>query len=193
MSKPSLKRSGTLIIIAVFLAGSAVLRIGGEASKAIAKEIEPKPLPEAVAKADPTEPEPFDAATVLSTLRTRSDQLDARARALEDRAQALDLSERQIDQKLAALIEAEERLRETIALAEVASEEDLVRLTSVYAAMKPKDAAPLFEEMAPEFAAGFLGRMQPEAAAQIMGSMQAGRAYAISVILAGRNASVPTE
>jgi flagellar motility protein MotE (MotC chaperone) len=47
--------------------------------------------------------------------------------------------------------------------------------------------------MAPDFAAGFIGRMQPAAAAAILAGMEAEQAYAISVLLAARNARVPTE
>ena len=80
-----------------------------------------------------------------------------------------------------------------LAVAEKAAEGDLSRLTSVYEAMKPKDAAALFEAMEPEFAAGFLGRMRPDAAAGIMTGLSPETAYMISVVLAGRNARAPTE
>jgi hypothetical protein len=45
--------------------------------------------------------------------------------------------------------------------------------------------------MDPEFAAGFLGRMRPDAAGAVMAGLSAEKAYAVSVILAGRNAGVP--
>ena len=70
---------------------------------------------------------------------------------------------------------------------------DVAQLTAVYAAMKPKEAAAVFEEMDPAFAAGFLGRMKPDAAAQIVAGLSPGKAYSISVILAGRNVGTPTE
>jgi len=84
-------------------------------------------------------------------------------------------------------------LRETIALAESASDNDLDRLTKVYESMKPKQAAALFEQMNPNFAAGFLGRMRPEAAAMIMAGLSPEAAHSFSVVLAGRNANVPRE
>ena len=92
---------------------------------------------------------------------------------------------------MAKLAAAEEKLNETLARADGASEADLTRLTDVYQSMKPKDAAALFATMAPEFAAGFLGRMRPEASAAILSGMSPENAYTISVILAGRNANVP--
>lgn len=71
-----------------------------------------------------------------------------------------------------------------------AAESDLDRLVSVYEAMKPKDAAGLFETMDPQFAAGFLNRMQPQLAAQVLSGVSPEFAYAVSVLIAGRNVGV---
>ena len=114
-----------------------------------------------------------------------------REQQIAERLKALDLADRDVSEKLIRLAEVEERLRGTLALADSASEDDITQLVSVYEAMKPKDAALLFEEMIPEFAAGFLGRMRPEAAAGILAGLTPQTAYSLSVILAGRNASVP--
>jgi len=80
---------------------------------------------------------------------------------------ALELADFEVRRRLAALTEAEKRLRATMALADGAAEADLAQLTVVYENMKPKDAAALFEKMEPTFAAGFLSRMQPSSSAQI--------------------------
>jgi flagellar motility protein MotE (MotC chaperone) len=92
---------------------------------------------------------------------------------------------------MTALAAAEAKLSETLSRADGAAETDLAQLTQVYESMKPKDAAKLFAAMDPEFAAGFLGRMQPASSAAIMSGMPADAAYAVSVLLAGRNAMVP--
>ena len=98
-----------------------------------------------------------------------------------------------VDQKLAELTEAEERLRATMAQSQAAAEDDIAQLTSVYENMKPKQASEVFARMTPEFAAGFLGRMRADAAAQILASLDPDKAYSISVLLAARNANAPTE
>jgi flagellar motility protein MotE (MotC chaperone) len=82
-------------------------------------------------------------------------------------------------------------LKKTLAIADGAAEKDLAKLTAVYEAMRPADAAALFQTMAPEFAAGFLGRMRPEIAAAVLAGMNPGKAYSISVLIAGRNATAP--
>ena len=107
--------------------------------------------------------------------------------------QALSVADQTIARKLAALTEAEEKLRATLALADTAAEDDLIRLTAVYQNMKPAEAAALFEEMDPQFAAGFLGRMDPAAAAGVLAGLSPQAAYSVSVILAGRNANVPKD
>lgn len=122
---------------------------------------------------------------------------EARVRAQElilmEREAAVALSLEMIDSRLAGLTAAEETLRKTLSLADKAAEKDIERLVSLYESMRPKDAAPLFEAMDPPFAAGFLGRMRADAAAAVLGGMDPQRAYALSVILAGRNANVPTD
>ena len=101
-----------------------------------------------------------------------------------------DWKERALE-KMAELVEVEAALRETLSLADGASEADLSRLTSVYEQMKPKEAAALFETMDPAFSAGFMARMRPDAAAGILAKLSPQAAYSISAILAGRHALVP--
>ncbi|MFT7593158.1 MAG: flagellar motility protein MotE (MotC chaperone) [Paracoccaceae bacterium] len=198
--KPPRKRSrrvrgGALLLTSILMIGSATLRLGVQAGPAITREMShtsPKP-------AMPTE-EPHrvtatsdDMQLLLTTLQEREQQLNRRETQIEDRMKALEIADGAIERKLQALVEAEARLGATLALADGASEEDLTRLTDVYEKMKAKDAAALFEEMAPEFAAGFLGRMRPTSAANVMAGLSPKAAYTISVILAGRNATVPKE
>jgi flagellar motility protein MotE (MotC chaperone) len=91
------------------------------------------------------------------------------------------------------LTAAEASLKEVLTIADGAAEQDLARLTAVYEAMKPADAAALFDAMAPEFAAGFLGRMQTTAAAAVLAGMSRDKAYSISILIAGRNAMAPKD
>ncbi len=212
-------RGGALVVTAALLISSATLRIGVQAGTTIAKELpdsvareldtgmadpelsdmhdtgemRPRQMASAEPMVRPSEMMPEDMQHLLSALRNREQQLNRREMQIEDRMKALEIADEAIDRKLAALIEAEERLSATLALADGASEGDLAKLTEVYEKMKPKDAAALFEEMAPEFSAGFLGRMKPAAAASVMAGLKPQTAYTISVILAGRNAWVPKD
>ncbi len=188
-------RGGTLLLISTLMIGSAVLRFGVEAAPTISREMN-KPLPDnapAIAMAEPTDPERADFQVLISAINSREALLDAREARIQDRMKALTIADAAIEQKLVALVHAEEQLSATLALADGAAEGDLTRLTDVYEKMKPKDAAALFEEMNPEFSAGFLGRMRPEIAAGVMAKLSPKAAYSISVILAGRNTAAPRE
>lgn len=188
-----------LLVVAVLLAGSAGLRLGSGTGLAIAREVEelagrdardaPRPSGHLVETCTP----PPDIAATLIAFQTRDAALSKAEATLAERRQSLRLIEAEVTAKLAELESAEARLRETLALADGAAEQDLARLTAVYENMKAKDAAKLFQEMSPDFAAGFLGRMRPDAAAAVMAGMSPDAAYSVSVFLAGRNARVPRE
>lgn len=178
---------GALVILALFLAASGALRIGGIAGEAMANAKSDSAMP---APAIPAEC-PLPPTALLAALNEREAQVRVQEAALADRLAALSMADAAITTRLSELAEAEANLKEVLAIADGAAEQDLARLTAVYEAMKPADAAALFNAMAPEFAAGFLGRMQPAAAAAVMAGMAPDNAYSISVLIAGRNALAP--
>lgn len=189
----SFKRSGrgSILLICCLLLGSAAIRLGGEAGKAVATE-NPKPTPvSAPTGAAETAMDKAAIAEMLAAFQKREKRIERLEEEMAVRQKALQVADEEIQKRLDVLKEAEESLQSLLAIADTAAEDDLVALTSVYENMKSKDAAPLFEQMEPGFAAGFLGRMRPESAAGIMSGLSPEKAYTISVILAGRNAAVP--
>lgn len=185
MSRPRRQPGGGILgLLMLTLVASGAIRLGLGVNEAVANAPEPASEPLVC---------PQPPAALAEALTQRENRLAAQEYALNDRLAALALADKAIEARLVALTETEAKLSATITMADGAAESDLARLTSVYEAMKPKDAAPLFEEMAPEFAAGFLGRMKPDAAAAILGGMTANKAYAVTILLASRNAGAPTE
>ncbi|MBT9246890.1 hypothetical protein KM031_08980 [Gemmobacter fulvus] len=184
------KRAGhsILFLLALLLMASGALRIGTNLGQALAAEADTS---EAEASGPLNCPAP--PAALAEALSQREATILVQEAALGQRLAALALTEQVIAARLAELTQAEEGLKATLALADGAAEEDVSRLTEVYQRMKPKDAALLFDAMDPQFASGFLGRMQPDAAAAILSGMRPDAAYALSVLLAGRNASVPKQ
>ena len=180
---------GALLVIAILLGGSGSIRIGAGAGYALTKGEE---VPSHETNSAICEPE-GGALAMLEELRAREERLSRREAMIADRSQALTLARAEIDEKLAALVAAEEKLSGTLTLADEAADADVTRLVAVYEKMKPKDAASLFGEMDPEFAAGFLARMKPDVAAQVMAGLEPKTAYTISVLLAGRNAAAPRQ
>lgn len=65
--------------------------------------------------------------------------------------------------------------------------EDLQHLAQMYGAMKPDQAATIFNQMDPGFAAGFLRLLNSEQAGLIMANMESQQAYIVSVRLASIN------
>lgn len=214
--KPKRKSRGALAAICALLVTSALLRLAIGASEALAREgggdlLEHAPGTGRIAGDPPasgtlpkhSSPTPTDAVPIrvaeadiqplIEALNSRESRIRSRESAIDIRMQALAVAEQEIERKMIALAEAEDSLKQTLSLARTAAADDIARLTDVYANMKPKKAAALFEEMDAEFAAGFLARMRPDAAAAIMAGMTPQAAYLTSVILAGRNANVPKE
>ncbi len=189
MSRP-LTKFGPLPVIVLALILSGSLRLGGIGLANATEPSETPPDPPTAANA--AQKEDPDVSALLAMVQARSKQLDAKEAQLAARASDLAAAQELIENNMRKLEQAEARLASTISKVDGASEADLERLTAVYQAMKPKVAAPLFEQMTPEFAAGFLGRMAPQAAAGIMSGLSTDAGYAISVVLAGRNAKAPS-
>ena len=190
-ARPSVPISA--VLVGLFVA-SALVRLAGGTAEAIAREVEDIA---GAASHDPAQAAGPELAqevdSILFELRRREAALTKRETDLALREQDLRAMSDLVGEQIARLDEAEARLWQVMSLADGAAEGDVAQLTSVYAAMKPKEAAAVFEEMDPAFAAGFLGRMKPDAAAQIVAGLSPGKAYSISVILAGRNVNTPTE
>jgi flagellar motility protein MotE (MotC chaperone) len=182
---------GVLYLLAGLLVASGLLRLGGEVGQVLANGGDPGAMEMSATPA--TCQSDSDTTAMLAAFQDREQRLSTREGQLTDRLQALQVAEAQITERLATLTAAEAALSATLATAATASDDDIGRLTAVYENMKPKDAAALFAEMAPEFAAGFLGRMHADAAAAVMSGLDPANAYVISVVLAGRNATVPRE
>ena len=201
------RQRGILALLAVLFVGSGVLRLGGLDIAQAATD----------SHADETHGDPYMAnahddnhmaedhaggthemcpnveavGAALAAIDGRAEELDAREAAIAERQSQLDAAERLITARLAELEAAETRLDALLSVADEAAASDVDQLIAFYEAMGPDDAAELFSEMDPNFAAGFLARMRPESGAGILAELTPELAYAISVILATRNADVP--
>ena len=184
--------SRVLPVIASLLVISAALRLGGEVRPALAQVASPA-APSLSELEAVSCPEPESPGALLEALRAREARAEEREAAIEARMATLREAETEIEAQLIALEAAEQSLAATLNLASTAAETDLGQLTLVYENMPAPEVAALFEEMAPQFSGGFLARMDPAAAAEVMTHLTPTTAYSISVVIAGRNAGVPTE
>ena len=176
-----------LVLLSLMMASAGAIRLGAGVGTAMAASDEARG-----ADAGPVIcPQPPLA--VAEALTERENRVSARERTLEERLAALDLAETAISARLAELKRAEDQLSRLVSVSDGAAEDDLGRLTAVYEAMKPADAARLFSAMSPDFAAGFLARMKADAAATVLAGMEPEAAFTVSALIAGRNARAPTE
>lgn len=184
-----LKRRLTVLILAVFVLSAALRVVGIGAAWATAEDAE---MVQDAFGSDTCVPDPAFS-HMMEDLTAREARLIEQEVALEQRRVDIEMSREAVMEQLAMLKEAESRLESRLTDSSSASEEDLKQLTAVYEAMKPKVASELFEAMDPEFAAGFLVRMAPESAAAIVSGLKPATAYAVSAIVAGRNAKALKE
>lgn len=124
---------------------------------------------------------------LLEELRRQREELAVREAEVIARESMLSGIGAQMQRRLDEMRVARQELANTAELVRDAAGKDVRHLAQMYQQMKPKQAAQIFNEMNPSFAAGFIGEMRPEASAQIMQNMDAGKAYAVSLLLAGRN------
>lgn len=194
ITSPPAPRRWVLRIIVLLLVSSGVLRLTGETGRVLAREVEDLSAPEIemATEAPLMCPPGTEMAEMMIAINQREASLEQRQAELKVFEEEIARSKLEIEASILNMVETEQALAATMATANSAAENDLSKLTSLYENMKPQDAAALFSEMDPEFSSGFLARMRPEAAASVLAGLEPQKAYAISVILAGRNADVPT-
>ncbi|MEM7722759.1 MAG: hypothetical protein AAF376_10320 [Pseudomonadota bacterium] len=127
----------------------------------------------------------------MEDVESQRASLATREAAVADRERAVAAAQHLVEVRLTELEAAEQRLQDLITLSDGAAEADLARLTNVYETMGAEQVAPLFEQMDPSFAAGFMARMAAPAGAAVMAELSPEFAYAVSVVLATRNATAP--
>ncbi len=125
---------------------------------------------------------------VLDTLNADMARLDIRKKEITERESALAAIETKLATQMTAIEDVNSALQIKIDNLKSIANDDLKHLVGMYQTMKPKQAAEIFNSMDPSFAAGFLREMNSDKAGLIMANMDARKSYAISVIIAGRNA-----
>ncbi|MFT6773689.1 MAG: flagellar motility protein MotE (MotC chaperone) [Paracoccaceae bacterium] len=195
---PARRVSAGALIVGCFIA-SAVVRLAdpvgpvARAAAAIATDTAHASMAPSRGGMSGDCPTEGDAAALLHAVREREAQLRGRALQIADRETLLEAAEGRLREERERLDLARTRLEKTLSIADNAAEADIQRLVAVYESMDPKKASKIFETMDIGFAAGFLARMRQDVAAEVLAGMPAERAYAISVTIAGRNATVPRQ
>lgn len=159
-----------------------------EGTKVPANQAEPQkaaaqnPGQDAVDDSAPSESE----MQVLQSLSKRREELVGRERQLEMRETMLKATEQRVDQKIAKLSSLQSEIQKLLHQNDQAEEERLRSLVKVYEAMKPKDAARIFENLDQNVLLDVTERMKEAKIAPILASMDPAAAQAVTVKLATR-------
>ena len=139
-------------------------------------------LPPAVRTAAPaTEPSDWP---LLQELRARRQSLEEREHALDLREQAVQAATRTLQTQLSDLRSLKSKLETLEAARRQRSDAGWTGIVKVYEAMRPADAAAIFDALDPRLLVQILDRMNERKAALVMGSMDPERARLATQMLA---------
>jgi flagellar motility protein MotE (MotC chaperone) len=123
---------------------------------------------------------------VLTSLAKRRAALDARAKSLDMQANLLHAAEQRVDGKIADLKSLRSQIQALLGKRDAAEKAQVHALVKVYSAMKPRDAARIFNTLDEHVLLDVSRKMKPDALAAIMAAMQPRQAQALTVKLATR-------
>lgn len=115
---------------------------------------------------------------------------EERARILQDQELSVQARQQRLDEQAEELKALQATLEDRWQKMEASAGQDLEHLAQMYSAMKPDQAAPIFNQMDPGFAAGFLRLMPSDQAGLILANMEASKAYVVSVRMASQNGDI---
>lgn len=113
---------------------------------------------------------------LLQDLRSRKDALDKRSAALDARQTALDAAQHALEQRLQEIEHRQEQLASLETERKTQEQAGMQGLVKLYEAMKPAEAAAIFDALDLHVLLPILDKMNERKAAAIMGDMQPERA-----------------
>lgn len=144
----------------------------------------------AEAAPEPKVADPFDytdeEVDVLQQLAKRREELDVRARQLDEREALIQAAEQRMEQKMAELKALQATVEDLLKTRSEQEEAELKSLVKMYENMKPKAAAKVFEEMDMDVLLDVVERMNERKVAPILALVTPTRAKEITFELAQR-------
>ncbi len=123
---------------------------------------------------------------VLTSLSKRRAALDAREADIAMRADLLAAAEKRVDGKIATLKQLQDQITALLGQRDTAQDEQMKSLVKTYSAMKPKDAARIFNNLADDVLVPVAHDMKPDVLAAILANMNPDAAQKLTVKLANR-------
>ncbi len=122
---------------------------------------------------------------ILQELAERREALDIRAKEIDKKAIQLKVAQEEIDKKLEQLKNYEQKLEKLINGYNQKERENLNSLVKLYATMKPKDAARIFNSLDMDILVSTIREMKPASSSAILSQMQPERAKNVTAELLG--------
>ncbi len=157
----------------------------GASPQAGAEQVPPALIAHATPSPDPAPPPVGDAErALLQDLRSRKLEIDARDRATSEREAVLSAAEHKLSERVDQLAALQTRLESLDAERKQHDEANWSGLVRTYEAMKPRDAAAIFNDLDLAVLLPVLDRMKESKAALVLAAMQPERARLVTAKLA---------
>lgn len=125
-------------------------------------------------------------ADVLTGLSKRRGELDARETQIQMQANILAATEARIDAKMAQLKALQTQISALLGQRDAAQEKQLASLVKTYSAMKPKDAARIFDSLTDQVLVPVAAEMKSDVLAPVLAAMNPEQAQKLTVRLANK-------
>lgn len=122
-------------------------------------------------------------AEVLLNLRAMKENLDLRAKALDERQRSIDEAEGAIAKRINELEGLVAKLQEQLQQAQGMKSKKIKKLAAVYSSMKPEKAAPVITQMELETVVKMFGRMDDKKVGKILSYLPPEKAVSITQAL----------
>lgn len=181
------------LVLALKVAGVATVFDAGTA-RAEDKAGAPPAAP-AAEKADKPADHPSEATTqgqtaseadVLESLAQRREQLDERERQLDMREKVAAAAEKRVEERITDLKDIEAKVEAMFAQRDDAQKAQVASLVKTYEAMKPADAAKIFNTLNRDVLLDVVMGMKPAKVAPVLAAMQPDKAQEVTVAIAQR-------
>lgn len=123
---------------------------------------------------------------LLQRLAERREELDQRSRDMDVREKLLIATENGIDKKIESLKSIEAQIRVLVEAHDQEEKAQIDSLVKTYSAMKPADAAKIFNTLEMDILISIIEQMNPKVVAKVLAKMNTGSANNITVQLATR-------
>jgi flagellar motility protein MotE (MotC chaperone) len=144
--------------------------------------------PGKTASRDPSQFSPQEI-QILQSLAQRRAELDKRASELDQREALLQAAEQRINEKIGKLSAMETAIEATFKKQDQQDDDKIISLVKIYEAMKPKEAARIFEQLDLPVLLNVVERMKTLKSSAVLASMDPTKAKAVTLALAERHPS----